>query len=214
MSIDVRITSNDKVARIVNGGSLSVIDEQIPSFGQELKAVYYRDYFRDAAGSEDMMVDGSRAPVEFTINAPDEGADRWINVLSFALIDGGATLTNFLNKPPLTNGVEIEYTSNIVKGNVVNLAGIPLQRNSDIIRLCNGTPAFGNGANAFRATNLRGTQEGYLPVLFINQAGLPGIRLRSGTQDKIIVRINDDINRGNSDEEFTVIATGFDRLEI
>lgn len=212
--IIIRDPSGKKSAKVVNGGSLLTINEGVPPFGLEQKQVIYRDYFRNtvtsgANGSQDMRVNGSTTPVEFKVSGLD-GRDRYISSISFEITDASATLDRFGSLAALTNGIEIEYTNPSVAG-VVSLTPITLKTNFDFIRLCQGTPAFGDGATVFRASNVRGNSEGYIPDLDLRAVfGLHfGIRLTAA--DSLVIRINDNVS---SIDGFTAIASGFDRLKI
>lgn len=203
-----------KAARVLNGGALEVVQTGVPTQGQQQKAILYRDYFRDSSGAFDMRVDGSTNSVEFTIEASDDkNVDRYITSLSFQIADQNATLSQFGNIGALTNGVDVEYRNNIIAGGIVSLSLEGLKSNWDFIRLANGKPAFGTGASAFQATNVSGNSEGYIPVVDIDEIfGLPyGIVLRGNTNDKFVIRINDNVSGVDA---FTCVASGIDRIGI
>ena len=87
-----------------------------------------------------------------------------------------------------------------------------LQTNFDFIRLCAGNPSFGDAAGAFRADNVSSTSEGYLPILdFRSTFGFKwGLRLKVGSQQKLILRVNDNVT---GVDQFDCIAYGFTRSE-
>jgi len=70
-----------------------------------------------------------------------------------------------------------------------------LKSNFDFVRLAGGKPSFGDGAGAFRAGNMFGTSEGYLPCVDFDEIfNLQwGLRLRKGTNDRIVLRVRDDV---------------------
>lgn len=203
----------DDAARVLNGGALEVITDGLPPQGAAQKAIIFRDYFRNAAGSEDMRVDGSVTPVEFVIRAPiTRDVDRYVKSLSFVIADAGASLNQFGNIGVLANGVEFEYSNLLAQGGVVSLGLGGLTTNFSFIELCLGTPAFGDGGTVFRANNVSGNSEAYIPALYFENFGLPnGVLLRGGTNDRLVLRINDDIT---GVDQFTCVANGFDRGKV
>ena len=205
---------NLKNASIVDNDSLKVISSAVPVFGEQTKQIAYRDYFRNSAGSQNMNIVGSlAAPVDFNILAHTGACDRYIKSISFELLGTNATLSQFGSITALTNGVDILYFNPDVEGGFVNISLEGLKTNWEILRLCKGDPAFGNGTNAFRASNVVGNNDAFIPFLDINVVfGLVnGIRLRAGTNDKIVIRINDNLSTVTG---FTAIGSGFDRLSI
>ncbi len=82
-----------------------------------------------------------------------------------------------------------------------------LKSNYDFVRLCGGNPAIGNTTSAFRASNVSGTAEGYIPVMDVaNLFGMPyGFRLRKGTTDRLQFKVRDDCTAPTS---FRIKALG------
>jgi hypothetical protein len=159
-----------------------------------------------ADGATDMRVDGSSTPVEFYINAIGD-QDLYIKLIEITIADAGATLSKFGNLTALTNGCDMEWVTDDL-GTTIIKSG--MKSNWDFVKLAKGQPAFGDAAGAFRAGNVVSTSEAYIPVvdmayLFGSQWGL---RLRKGTNDRIIIRINDDLNPGTPVDEFTAECTG------
>lgn len=214
MSVGVHISDpvSKNRARVTNENTIQVIDAGVPIFGQPTLQVIYRDYFRDSAGSNDMRVVPPGGGTEFSIPAPsDNDRERFICSLSFVIADGGASLNQFGAIGVLTNGIDIEYSSTEAPGGVVSLTDGGFKTNFDFIQLSGGQPAFGSQLNAFRGSNVIGNSEAYIP--FVNLKTIfgikTGVRLRAASADRFIIRINDDIS---AIEQFTCIASGFDRL--
>lgn len=190
---DIKIKSADgnaNFANVSNLKALKVNNQNIPDKNDPITQVPITGYFLNN-GSFDARVAGSLAtPIDFTIEARDDG-DIFINALQFSIADQGATLNDFGSLSQLTNGIQLIY-SNIQLGEII-LAD-DLQTNYDLVRLCQGNPAFSQGVESFRATNVDGQSEGYLPVLKLDSFGLAfGVRIRARTEDKFILRIRDDI---------------------
>ena len=203
-----------RTARVADIDHLKVLSSNVPAFGEPTIQIAYRDYFRNAAGSENMNVTGSLAsPVDFNILAHTGSCDRYIKSISFELLGSAARLSDFGNITALTNGVDIIYFNPEVENGFVNISIDGIKSNWELLRLCKGDPAFGNTNNAFRASNVVGASDAYIPFLDVSIVFglLNGIRLRAGTNDKIIIRINDDLA---SVTGFTAVASGFDRLSI
>jgi hypothetical protein len=211
VAIDTKtIDGNGKAfyATVTAENSICTQDSGLPVPEPLARGVVFRQFLTadgTAAGSNDMQVDGSSTAVEFWVPA-DKTYDLYIANLSFVIADATATLDKFGTITALTNGCDLEYFTDT---GTVTIASA-LKSNFDFVRLCLGNPPFGDGAGAFRAGNVEGNSEGYIPVLDFKQVfALPwGIRLRAGTTDKIILRVN-DLTTGV--DAFNCIAYGFTR---
>lgn len=77
---------------------------------------------KDSGGSEDMTVDGSVTPVEFSVPADPTGdCNAFIQKISIHGQDNGIKYGNFLAAPTLANGIEITIIS---EGETINLFNI------------------------------------------------------------------------------------------
>lgn len=202
-----------KGAKIVDEGALETINSGVPVYGERQKQIAYRDFFKDSAGSEDMTVDGSTQSIDFIIPAHTQACDRYVASISFEILGTNASLSQFGNISALTNGVDLIYSNPEAEGGLVNISLTGLKTNWEIVRLCKGEPSFGNSTNAFRASNVVGNNDAFIPFLdFRTVFGFAfGVRLRAGTDDRIILRINDDLTGVTG---FTAVASGFDRLSV
>jgi hypothetical protein len=211
VAIDVRLKDGMGDGNVVSAtpeNSLCTQDSGLPVPNPLARAVVFRQFLTvdgTATGSNDMQVDGGTTPVEFWVQA-NQNYDLYIANLSFVIADASATLNKFGNITALTTGCDLEYFSDT---GTITVASA-LKSNFDFVRLCLGNPPFGDGAGAFRASNVESTSEGYIPVLDFKQVfALPwGIRLRAGTTDKVILRVN-DLTTGV--DAFNCIAYGFTR---
>lgn len=208
--IDVKVRGNDgQLANVGLENTLEVQDQGLPPLNPIGRSQIFRQFLTvdgTAQGSNDMQVDGGTTSVEFFVPA-DTTNDLYISNLSFVIADATATLEKFGNITALTNGCDLEYFSD---GGTTTISDA-LKSNFDFVRLCLGNPPFGDGTGAFRASNVESNSEGYIPVLdFKRVFGIEwGIRLRPGTTDKIIVRVNDDTQGVDA---FNCIAYGFTRI--
>jgi len=191
--------------KVTHENAVFTQDTGLPPSQQDGSATVYRKYLSDAIGAFDMRVDGSGKSADFYIEA-EQDYDLYIGSLSFVIADGGATLNVFGNIGALANGCELLYQNQL--GDIV--VADSLKTNFEFIRLCQGNPAYGNGSTAFRANNVAGNSEGYIPVLdFKDVFGLTwGVKLRKGSSDRLILRVNDNLT---GVDEFTCIAYGFTR---
>jgi hypothetical protein len=177
----------------------------IPPYGYDTETRLFRDFFRNN-GSSDMRVDGSTTNVAFTID-PSQASDRYIKTVSFVIADDGASLDAFGAIAALTNGVSFFYEDNL-GARIIN---DELKTNWDFVRLSGGQPAFGSGTTVFKASNVEGKVDAYIPVLnFQTQFGFPnGLRLEAGSSQKLTLLIRDNTSGIDS---FNAVAYGFDRL--
>lgn len=185
-------------------GAVRTRDTGLPPFGNTVTAIPFSMFFADEAGVTDMRVVGTpAAPLEFDIIA-DSNRDRYIKTVQFTIVDQNATLTQFGNIGALTDPVLFEWDR---EGETVLLAS--MISNYDHVRLAGGDPAFGDGTAAFRASNVLGTSEAYLPVIdFQRIFGLPwGIRLKAGSDETLRVIIQDDTSGVDG---YDALARGFE----
>ncbi|NBT49980.1 MAG: hypothetical protein EBT12_00230 [Marivivens sp.] len=208
MALDVRIVDGAGgrgKGALDLGGGLTVTMNPYPAHSDVDITKIYRENLKNSAGSEDMRVDGSTTPVEFSVSADPE-VDIFITTVSFLISDAGATLKDFGALAELTNGCDFYYSNS--QGEVNIATG--LKTNFSLIRLCSGLPSFGDGANAFRGANVTGTAEAFFPIFSFQTFGLPfGVRLAAGSVQKIGFRVNDDLSTGL--EAFDAICYGFER---
>ena len=182
---------NGQKAKITPNGALKVSDQRLPDADDDITEIPLSGFLSDVNGNIDARVDGSVTPIDFYIEA-DQNQDIYLSSISFKIADQNAQLNNFGNINALTNGFQLIYFSSITGERIL---ADNIQSNFDLIRLCQGLPAFSQGVESFRASNVVGGSEGYIPVLRItDNFGLPyGLRLKAGTFDKLILRIRDDV---------------------
>jgi hypothetical protein len=210
MPIPVHIVDSEtgKSAKINGEGELNIVVHPHPPRGETQIADPYRQRFANSAGSTDMAVDGSTTAVDFFVTST-AGFDTYVKVLSFQIGDaGGLRLDHFGGLgAALSNGVEICYST---QDNGTRAIHDGIKTNLEFIRLGNWTPAIGDTTNAFKAeTQGGGGEDSYIPIIDLASLfGLDyGIRLREGTNDKIIVRVQDNLTGLTT---FDCIAYGLD----
>lgn len=200
-----------KEAEVESTGALLVTDKGIPPVVDKNEVRIFRQHFTldgESGSDHDMKKTGtSGAPIDFIIKAPVD-ADRYIESISFVIADQSAVLNKFGNITALVNGVEIFY-EDTESGNVIIHEG--LTSNFDFIRLCQGNPAIGSTTSSFRASNVEGNSEGYIPVLRFSEVfGIPwGIKLKKSSTLKLVIRIKDDTT---GVDKFDAVAYGYDRI--
>ena len=180
--------------RINPEGAAQVVVHPHPPLVDDLITIPFRQFFTDnglSSGSNDMKVDGSTNNVEFFVKA-SQTKDIFVKSISIVIADAGATLNEFGNLAALTNGLTFSHVTDKEGETVV---ADELKTNFDFVRMSLGSPAFGDGTAAFRANNVSGTSEAYIPVIdFAILFGMPwGVRLRKGTKDKLVFTVKDDV---------------------
>lgn len=214
MPLDIHITGGveGEAVNVTPEGNLTVAVDPAPAYGVAQKQRPFRQYLTadgTSTGSTDMAVDGSSTNVEFWVPANlTEDKDRYITTLSWVIADAGAAANEFANVAALTNGCQLEY----VDENGPVTIHEALQTNFDFVRLCAGTPAFGDTTNAMRMSNVSGASEAFIPVLDLTKIfGFPyGFRLAAGSRQKIVMRIRDDCT---APDQFDCIAYGNERAK-
>jgi len=194
-------------AKVSPEGFLFTQEAPFPPSGEETKITVYREFLtlNNDSTTTDMRVDGSTTSQYFWVNA-EPNFDIYITTLSFLISDAGAELDEFGNLPSLTNGCRLFYEDNNGEINI----GTDLVSNFEFIRLCQGNPSFGNASDAFRARNIVGASEGYIPVFDFRNFGFRwGLKLKAGTNNRLVMEINDNVS---SIDGFNATAYGFRRV--
>jgi hypothetical protein len=200
-------SGNGNFAKVSNEGFLFTQEAPFPPSGEETKITVYREFLtlNNDGTTNDMRVDGSTTSQYFWVNS-EPNFDIYITTLSFLISDAGAELDEFGNLAALTNGCRLFYEDNNGEINI----GTDLVSNFEFIRLCQGNPAFGNAADAFRARNIVGGSEGYIPVFDFRNFGFRwGLKLKAGTNNRLVMEINDNVS---SIDGFNATAYGFRRV--
>lgn len=198
---------NANALQVYEEGTIGVVVHQHPPINEQLFSLPFSQYFTDdgtPTGANDMRVAGSAAsPVIFSVVALED-KDTYIKTISFEIADASATLNKFGNITALTNGVKLKWFTSAF--GEIDMS-FDLKSNWDFIRLCGGNPAFGSGTSSFRASNVSGTSEGYIPFLDVGKIfGLGyGLQLKKGSTDKLLIEIQDDITTVDS---FNAIVYG------
>jgi len=71
----------------------------------------------------------------------------------------------------------------------------------DFIRVCGGNPAFGTGTAAFKASNVEGKVDAYIPIYDFRLHFDDGLRLARGSGAKLVLNVldqTDDIDSFNA----------------
>lgn len=190
--------------KLEDEGQIGVVVHPHPPKAEESASIPFRSYFlQDGTGTNDMRVDGSTTNVEFSILS-DTTKDTYIKTLAIVIADQNATLNQFGNIGALTNGVEFNWITQDL-GSVQIHEG--LKSNFEFVRLAVGQPAFGNTTNSFRAGNVAGNSEGYIPTIDLSITfGLPwGVRLRQATTDRLTFKVRDNVTGVDA---FNIIGYG------
>jgi hypothetical protein len=207
--ITARIVGEDGKQLKINGeGELSVVIHQHPPIEEDVAGLPFRQYFTTdglKSGSNDMTVNGATNSVDFYITASPD-FDIYIKYITVEIGDGGApALNKFGALNALSNGVAFYWDTQIEPLYELHEG---IKTNKEFIRIASDTGAIGTGTDAYLAdVSGGGTEKSYLPNIDMKEIyGLPwGLRLRKGTLDKIIFRVQDDLTGLTT---FNAIATG------
>jgi len=167
----------------------------------------FRQYLTDdglSTGSNDMGVDGSVTNVDYWIPACSE-CDRYITALSVEVAYGTTGQPNeWADGTALTNGHRLFYISDQGERDIHD----GIKNNQAFFRL-----KFSLIPTNWEVRHLGASNDfGYLFAIDLTKFGLPyGIKLDSGTTQKLVMRIRD--NAGTGADTFNMIAYGFDRIK-
>ena len=194
--------------KIGHEGQVDVVIHQHPPTSEQILALPFRSYFTNDGlknGVNTMNVNGSVNYVDYYIKAAAD-YDIYIKYITVEIADGGIpALNKFGALTALTNGVAF-YWDTIQEPLYELHEGI--KTNKEFIRIASDTGAIGTGADAYLAdVSGGGAEKSYLPSMDMAEVyGLVwGLRLRKGTNDKIIFRVQDDLTGLST---FNAIATG------
>lgn len=192
--------------KISEGGQVEVLIQQRPPVNELNPAKPFRSFFTNSSDSSDMqVVASSSSHAIYSIRAIAD-KDIYVKTISIVIADAGATLNNFGNITALSNGVELKWTNQKLGDTVIASA---LTSNWDFMRLALGNPSFGGTTDTFRASNVLGNSEGYIPVIdFSLLFGLQyGLKLAANTKDSIDFIIKDNTT---GVDQFDAIAYGIE----
>lgn len=177
-------------AIVTKEGAIIVVPHNHPFLGEAAPMQPFRSYFKNAAGSSNMNIDGSAQEERFFITA-DAEFDIFIKYIAVEIGDiGQINLNKFGNEGALTNGVAWCWFNN-EEGEYVLHEGI--KTNKAFIRIAGDTGAIGTGSDAYLADVSGGSEKSYLPNIDLSETfGMPfGIRLRAGSNDRLEFVVRD-----------------------
>jgi hypothetical protein len=189
--------------KIDEEGTANIVAHQHPPLEETILGIPEVVNFADASGATDMRVNATAAAPQTFFIAASQDFDIYVKTVMITIADQNATLNQFGAITALTNGVNFCWNSQDL-GNFCVKAD--MKSNWDFVKLARGNPSFGSSTSAFRAGNVSGNSEGYLPIvdMFTLFGFQYGIRLRKGTLDKLIFEIRDNVT---GVDEFTAEAS-------
>ena len=202
MSKRAKIAYQNIIPLVNEDGRLFEVDTTYPPITNDRQIILYIDdlTLNGDGVTTDMKVDGSVKTQEFFVSAEPD-SDIFINSVSFFIAAENVVtdLGEFAGiVTPLTNGCQLIYESGEV-GNIT--IGDNLITNFELLRMCNMNPQFGLNSNvAFKIVQAFSNQDdGYLFILKFSDYGYEqeysgGLRLRSGSEDRLVFKIRDDLN--------------------
>lgn len=195
MPIDAHIRDPSSMAGLVinSEGALGNVEHAHPSIADAVNLLPFRVDFEQAANPQMAGAVGTlAAPQEFSVSASSD-FDTWIKTISTEITDTNPSAAQFGALPRLANGVSFVWISEGVGERVL----ATIRSNFELIRFgSTSTPAWGAGTSAFTIQNAIGqNDDSYLISVDLNALlGFRwGLRLRKGTNDRIVWRVQDDL---------------------
>lgn len=157
------------------------------------------------AGTTNLRVDGYASNVDAYVSA-NQNYDIHITGISFLIADSAVVHNRFGNVPGLTQGIDVFFIDNSETEYLIKNA----TTGGKIIAQSGGTHLFGSDNEVNEVTNWAGNSDAQLIFFDIGSMCHPdGLRIGRGTQDKLVVRIRDDLSQIHSSGEFSVRIFGF-----
>lgn len=195
MPIDAHIRDpfTGRGLRVNHEGAVGNVEHAHPSLEDAVNLLPFRVDFEQAGNAQMAGAVGTlAAPQEFSVDAVST-YDTWIKTISTEVTDTNPSASLFGSLPRLTNGVSFVWVSEGIERVLATV-----RSNFELIRFgSTSTPAWGVGANAFTVTNAIGqNDDSYLISVDLNALlGFRwGLRLRKGTNDRILWRVQDDLD--------------------
>lgn len=209
MAIKVQIvdgTGTGKHLKVNGEGEVPVSIHTHPPTNEDVVLYPFSQWFTAdgaSSGSNDMRVNGGTTPQEFYIKAQPE-KDIFIKSISIKIADASSVLNKFGNLTALTNGLSWTFRNDALGEVTIQDA---MKQNIDVIRIGLATPGIG-GTDAFKADLSGAGADTYFSVIDLAQTfGFPwGLRLKSGTNDRMSFFVNDDLSTGM--DELNIKAYG------
>jgi len=201
MSRKQKIIYNNLTPSVGEDGRLFEIDTVYPPITTERQLLIYSTSLtlNNDGVTTDMKVDGSVTTQEFSVQSEVE-FDIFITSLSFFIAAELTTadLSEFGGAPRLTNGCQLIHETSD-RGEII--IGDDLRTNFDFLRMSGLKPNFGlTAADAFKISQAFSTNdEGFFFILNFSDYGYDreysgGIRLKGGTNDRLVLKIRDNLN--------------------
>lgn len=200
-----------KVRVLEDGSLLTRVADTLDPQGENRK-IYNKFMNLDGTGSDSpfsLALNGATTPIEAFIAPQNEDFDLVISSVTFVIEDAGAVMNEFGNIGTLSNGLDFFYEDDLGE----QIIRTELTSNFEIVRMCGFSPAYGSGSSVFRIQNARGGAEAYTAVYHFDQMNgfANGIRFRGGTNQRLVVRINDNIS---GVDNFDVYVSGNERRKL
>ena len=210
LGFNLRDALTKRSAKVSAEGAVSIVAHPHPPKDEPEHPLPYRQYMTDTGASTGTIsmkaVGSAAAPLTFFVCPQNVDRDLYVGRLDIVIADASAALNKFGNITALTNGCRLEWFTQEFGVVVIHDA---LQSNWDFVRLSGGKNSFGATTTAFRASNVFGSSEGYIPCIDFDEIfNLQwGLRLRKGTTDCLRLIIQDDTT---GVDQFDAIAYGIE----
>lgn len=203
-------TNQKNVAEVIDEGSLKVTLSPTLGVEKKITSVPFSRFLtvNNDGVTSDLTVSGTPAnPTEAFVSGQSLG-DFYVTAANILIADDGAVALNrFGSSPALINGVDFFYnfpSADVILGTA--------RTNFDVIRFSTLTKPTGGKSDAFQLANANaGNEDAYNPILDLarNSPNGLGARLRQNSNDKLGIRIKDDLSGVST---FNILLIGFIRI--
>jgi hypothetical protein len=210
ISVHLRDPQSGEAARVSDAGAMYVYQDSPPPpvIGTENKRRFLNGYLGTGGldtGTTNLRVNGLTNNVEAYIEAhPDY--DIHIMGISFLIADSAVVHNKFGNVAGLTLGFDVFAVESGVSTYLLK----NILTGGQLIAHSGGARVFGTGGESNEIVNWSGNSDAQFVYLDLGAVMPPeGLRIGRGTQDKLVVRIKDNLSQIASTGEFSVRVLGF-----
>lgn len=211
INVNIR-DGNTKKGLTINQDSSALVSQKWPAI-PKLGSASILQFFSQRVSSDgvgggvtNMNVDGSVNPQFFTLAASKDFDIRIMKLMIF-IEDTMVTHAGFGNLAALTNGVDISVIESKTETFLIEKA----KKFADLIEQTVMDAPFGETATAFELQSTTGVQDAQALPMDIGALIPNGIRIGTGTQDKLQVIVRDDLTGLT---QFTVRVLGYKHFPI
>lgn len=204
--------ASGSLAKVGNSNQLytSVVPADLPPANTPNRYRHFSEYLRiNGWESNNLNVNGSSTPVEFSLFAPQasDTYDIYIRQLLIWITDGNVSASKFGALAALGTGFDLSIRES---GNAIQLID-KAKSVAELIRYSFFGRPFGTNGTTAELTNTIGSQDTHVSMIDFGSFMPYGLRLGRGSSDEITAIVNDDL-RGLT--EFYCQVVGYTHHEV